>query len=118
MAITESNNAKADDQLQVVSSTFAMVCADSAFMQNPQTRLELEQASFVTTLAHQASVVIGLRLLDTGIARDISGVLRITERDKHGKACARRGFGNGEKEMLYLVGDGAVEVFNRGEFRS
>lgn len=61
-----------------------------------------------------------MRVLDTGVARDVSGVVRITEQ--------RRGFadlglgreeGEGEdgrgKEFLYQVkGDGSVRVFERG----
>jgi len=52
---------------------------------------------------------MGVRELDTGVARDVSGVLRIG-----------RGGGEGtedveEKEVLYFVGsDGGVRVFERG----
>lgn len=52
---------------------------------------------------------MSVRELDTGAARDISGVLRIG-----------RGGGEGaedidEKEVLYFVGgDGGVRVFERG----
>ena len=59
----------------------------------------------------QAHFVISLRLLSTGVAKDVSGVLRIT-----------RGSGSKaeydeveEKEVLYLVsGDRNVKVFERG----
>jgi len=51
---------------------------------------------------------MGLRLLDTGTAKDVSGVMTIT-----------RGAGADEeieeKELLYFVGgDGGVRLFGRG----
>lgn len=62
-----------------------------------------------------------LRELDTGVARDVSGVLRISkggrweaglesanDQDEHTRW--------GEKEVLYFVqGDGMVRAFGRGE---
>ena len=59
---------------------------------------------------------MSLRLLDTGTARDVSGVVRITagdevevdDRDIQGRI--------EEKELLYFVaGDGGVKVFERGQ---
>lgn len=51
--------------------------------------------------------VMGLRLLDTGTARDISGVLRITR--------GPEGDDVEDREVLYYVGgDGGVRVFDRG----
>lgn len=48
-------------------------------------------------------------MLDTGTARDVSGVVRITVRG--GEEEQRES----EKEFLYFVaGDGAVKVFERG----
>lgn len=63
---------------------------------------------------------MGVRALETGAARDVSGVLRITrgggwgweeEGEEEGE-----GMGMGrEVELLYLVGrDGNVKVFERG----
>lgn len=65
---------------------------------------------------------MGVRALETGAARDVSGVLRITrggggdggweeEEEEEGE-----GMGMGrEVELLYLVGrDGNVKVFERG----
>ena len=50
---------------------------------------------------------MGLRLLDTGTAKDISGVLRVTR--------GPQGDDLEEKELLYFVGgDGGVRVFERG----
>jgi elongator complex protein 6 len=59
--------------------------------------------------------VVGLRALDTGKARDVSGVVRVCR----GGAWDVEDAGEGEKkelEALYLVqGDGGVRVFERGE---
>ena len=76
-----------------------------------------EHAAFVVGLGHIAGRVFGLRGLETGVARDVSGVLRVT--------AGGMGVGKGEgeekdegKEVLYFVGDGGgVEVFERGEVR-
>lgn len=60
---------------------------------------------------------MGVRALETGAARDVSGVLRITrgggweeeEEEGEGTEMGR------EVELLYLVGrDGNVKVFERG----
>ena len=67
-------------------------------------------------------MVISARGLDTGVARDISGVLRISRGGYHNvieDECKARGELEGagleEKECLYLVGaDGGVKVFERG----
>ena len=53
---------------------------------------------------------MSLRLLDTGAARDISGVLRVTR----GAGSGQEGEEVEEKELLYLVGgDGGLKVFER-----
>ena len=85
--------------------------ADEPLLLLPSTPLETEHAAFVGGLVQQAYFVMSLRLLSTGVAKDVSGILRIT-----------RGSGSGaefdeveEKEVLYLVsGDGNVRVFERG----
>lgn len=54
-------------------------------------------------------MVMGLRLLDTGTARDVSGVLRITNGGARDQEVE-------ERECLYFVaGDGGVKVFERGQ---
>lgn len=79
-------------------------------MQSPHTPLEINHAAFVTGLAHLARFTIGLRLLDTGAARDVSGVLRVTRGADEGEVDVE------EREVLYFVGgDGGVRVFGRGE---
>jgi elongator complex protein 6 len=59
---------------------------------------------------------MSLRLLDTGTARDVSGVVRITAGDEvevDDRDIQRR---IEEKELLYFVGgDGGVKVFERGQ---
>jgi len=59
---------------------------------------------------------MGLRLLDTGTARDVSGVIRITIGDQaaEDEQDIRRRIE--ERELLYFVGgDGGVRVFERGQ---
>ncbi|KAF8434952.1 hypothetical protein BGX38DRAFT_1275246 [Terfezia claveryi] len=80
------------------------------------TRLETESAVFITMAVHNAEWVVGLRLLDTGVAKDVSGVMRIT---RGGAWEELEGDGEREKEVLYFVGEGGggVEIFDRGEVR-
>ena len=72
-------------------------------------------------------MTISLRLLGTGTARDVSGVLRVTRGADGGGEREGEGEGEGdgvekedeeeveEKEFLYFVGgDGGVRVFERG----
>jgi elongator complex protein 6 len=78
--------------------------------------LEKDHAAFLLNIAHQADLIMSLRLLDTGTARDVSGVVRITARDEvevDDRDIQRR---IEEKELLYFVaGDGGVKVFERGQ---
>ncbi|KAF8425646.1 hypothetical protein EV426DRAFT_547074 [Tirmania nivea] len=80
------------------------------------TKLEMESAAFLTMAVHNAEWVVGLRLLDMGVAKDVSGVMRIT---RGGAWEESEGDGDREKEVLYFVGEGSggVEVFGRGEVR-
>lgn len=65
---------------------------------------------------------MSVRGLDTGVARDISGVLRITkgygwdERAEESRTQGGRStVDEEEKEVLYFVGmDGGVKVWERG----
>jgi len=94
-----------------VHSTIVAACADIALTQSSDTPLETSHAAFVMSMAHQATSAMSGRGLDTGYAKDVSGVLRIS-----------RGAGTEpvetdieEKEYLYFVeGDGGVRVFERG----
>ncbi|KAA8895987.1 hypothetical protein FN846DRAFT_911140 [Sphaerosporella brunnea] len=99
-----------------VYSTTVMIHADSALVSQTRSRFETESASFATSLAHEASILTSLRMLDTGLARDISGVLRITKRPEISAVVSEHGWN--DKEVLYFVNDGSVDVFSRGEMRA
>ncbi|OMP88692.1 hypothetical protein BK809_0005413 [Diplodia seriata] len=81
------------------------------------TPLEAGQAALVVGLAHVADWVMSLRLLDTGFAADVSGVLRVTRGDNGDGEEDEDGEEHGmeEKEVLYYIGgDGSARVFERG----
>ncbi|KAI8956656.1 hypothetical protein F5Y11DRAFT_342355 [Daldinia sp. FL1419] len=109
-----SSQALRDTLLSVrekVHSSIVTLSADEPLMSLQTTSLEMEHAAFTTALAHDAHLVISLRMLDTGTARDVSGVIRATPSGGY----------NGidkvieERELLYFVaGDGGVKVFERG----
>jgi elongator complex protein 6 len=86
------------------------ISADEPLIAAQTTTLEKEHAALALSLAHEADLVISLRLLDSGAAKDVSGVMRIT----------RGGQDSGlkkveEHEYLYFIGgDGGVKVFERG----
>lgn len=89
--------------------------ADAPLISSQQTPLETNHAALVLGMAHQADFIMSLRLLDTGTARDISGVIRITLGEA---ADADDSNQLEEKELLYFVGgDGGVKVFERGQSR-
>ncbi|QPG94590.1 hypothetical protein C2857_006481 [Epichloe festucae Fl1] len=91
-----------------VHATVMTVSADDPLLHAQTTTLEREHAAFSLSLAHEARCVMALRLLDTGTARDVSGVVRMTG---GGKGAG----GEGDAEYLYHVsGDGGVRVFERG----
>jgi len=74
--------------------------------QNP-TPMQLQQQQLVLSLAHQANAVLSVRKLDSGLAKDVTGVLRITT--------AMKDFGDDEqgspaKEFLYHVHDNRTAV--------
>lgn len=81
------------------------------------TPLDTQHAAFVVGQAHCARWVVGLRGLDTGVARDISGVLTV-RRGSFWDEEVDRSDGRDEgkdMEVLYRVGmDGSVKVFERG----
>ena len=82
------------------------------------TPLEVDIAALTVGLAHEAAVVLGCRLLGTGWAKDVSGVIRAT---RGGAAHDWDGGGQavGEGEWLYHVaGDGGVNVWNRGSINT
>lgn len=83
------------------------------------TPLEVNHSALVMSLVHQATVVCAVRALETGVARDISGILRIG-RGPGGAGAGGDGDGSEEvveeMEVLYFVEpDGGVRVFERGK---
>lgn len=59
---------------------------------------------------------MSLRLLDSGTARDVSGVVRITAGNQAAETSSETKGRVEEKELLYFVGgDGGVKVFERGQ---
>jgi elongator complex protein 6 len=98
-----------------VHSTVLCLASDEHFVHRQRTPLEINQASFLLSMAHMADLVISLRGLDTGSARDVSGVLRISRVGYADGVDEGQGEEKG-RELLYNVGgDGGVKVFERGE---
>ncbi|KAL7621254.1 hypothetical protein AAE478_008571 [Parahypoxylon ruwenzoriense] len=95
-----------------VHSSIVTLSVDEPLISSQTTSLEKHHAAFAVSLAHDANLVISLRKLDTGTARDVSGVLRVTSGGgNHGIDRVVE-----ERELLYFVtGDGGVRVFERGQ---
>ena len=97
------------DNIQKTHATILALAADEPLIHPQTTTLEREHAALILSLAHEAELVMSLRMLDTGRANDVSGVIRITPGGSHSESDVE------EHEYLYLVGgDGAVKVFARG----
>lgn len=91
------------------------------------TPLEQNHAHFLTSLAHQSSWIFQLRALDTGSAKDVSGVIRVSrggsvgagEKDEIKDTGSAHMGGMGDvpdAEWLYqLKGDGTAKIWGRGE---
>ncbi|KAF4504160.1 hypothetical protein G6O67_008347 [Ophiocordyceps sinensis] len=98
-----------------VHATILTLAADGPLLQAPPaTGLEREHAALVLSQAHAARAVVALRRLDTGAARDVSGVVRVAVRGDDG-------YGDGDADadadveyLYHVAGDGAVRVFERG----
>ncbi|KAH6607393.1 hypothetical protein Trco_003706 [Trichoderma cornu-damae] len=88
-----------------VHATVLTLSADDALLRAQTTSLERSHAALVLAQAHAADVVFSLRMLDTGVARDVSGVVRITE---------RRGWAESAEYLYHVGADGNVKVFERG----
>jgi elongator complex protein 6 len=89
--------------------------ADGPLVSSQKTALESNHAATLLGAAHEADVVMSLRLLDSGTARDVSGVVRITAGNQT-TGMHRESRKVEEKELLYFVGgDGGVKVFERGQ---
>ena len=97
-----------------VHSLLVTSSADSALLHHQAVPLETVHAAFTLSVAHEASLIMSVRELDTGGARDISGVLRITDNGRRLNKEPTCG-STEEKEFLYHVApDGAVNLFEKG----
>jgi elongator complex protein 6 len=78
------------------------MAADSPLVREQETPLETD-------------FIMSLRLLDSGTARDVSGIIRITQGESD-MANENMAENIEERELLYFVGgDGSVKVFERGQ---
>ena len=78
--------------------------------------MESDHGAMLLDTAHQADFIMSLRLLDSGTARDVSGVVRITTGDQTSRTGLEKQKKLEGKELLYFVGgDGGVKVFERGQ---
>ncbi|QMW33833.1 hypothetical protein G4B84_009299 [Aspergillus flavus NRRL3357] len=99
-----------------LSSDSPLIHNASASAPQPATPLETEHAAFAIGSAHRAQMVMQLRNLETGAARDVSGVLRVSKGGAWGQNEAGAEGSWEEREVLYFVQrDGGVSVFGRGE---
>ena len=102
---------------QHVYSTILSVSADGPLLHGNsaiRTPLEYEHQALVTSLAHQSQLIMQLRGLDTGAAKDVSGVVRISRGGAYEEEAEKENLSEGE--WLYKIsGDGSVRVWGRGE---
>jgi len=109
--------------LPSVSHVLTHIQADNPLLSlsTPPQPLEIAHHNLLVKLGHMSRRILGVRVLDTGVARDVSGVIRVTEQRMDWRGLgfkeeekARDDAGKG-KEFLYQVkGDGSVKVFDRG----
>jgi elongator complex protein 6 len=79
------------------------LAADTPLLRQQSTPLESQHSALVIGLAHQARLLMSARALSSGVAAEVSGVLRVKSDDSEG-------------EWLYSLGkDGGVKVWLRGE---
>ncbi|KAH7402737.1 hypothetical protein BKA66DRAFT_564637 [Pyrenochaeta sp. MPI-SDFR-AT-0127] len=108
--------------LPTVSHILTHVQSDDPLLSlsTPPQPLELEHHNFLVKYAHMSRRILGVRVLDTGVARDVSGVIRVTEQRTGWLGLGfgdekEHGQGDEGKEFLYQVkSDGSVKVFERG----
>lgn len=107
--------------LPSVSHVLVHLQSDSPLLNlsTPPQPLELAQHNLLVRTAHMSRRILGVRVLDTGVARDVSGVVRVTENKVGWMGLGFENEGANEddkgKEFLYQVkGDGSVKVFERG----
>lgn len=78
------------------------------------TPLEAEHAAFVVGQAHVARWIVGTRPLDTGVARDVSGVVSVARGGGWDEDGEVEGADEGLEVLYYVQADGGVKVFERG----
>ncbi|KAL2183465.1 hypothetical protein L209DRAFT_759070 [Thermothelomyces heterothallicus CBS 203.75] len=91
---------------EATHAAIVTLAADDPLIKEQETTLEKQHAWFVLSLAHEADAILSLRLLDTGAAQDVSGVIRITN---------RRDPAQNHEYLYHVGGDGGVRVFERGQ---
>ena len=96
----------------------------------PPTRLDTNAATLLTKLAHMSARIFSVCALDSGVARDVSGVLRVRNGDmwpfftdaelgEESRENREMEQDAPEGEWLYFLnGDGSVRVFSRGNVDS
>ncbi|KAK5998769.1 putative MFS-type transporter [Cladobotryum mycophilum] len=87
-----------------VHTTILTLPTDAPLLHSQATTLERSHAALVLSQAHAADAVISLRMLDTGVARDVSGVMRISVRSDGGVRGEDKAREGGGVEYLYYVG--------------
>ena len=105
-------------QIRPQAKAVILTCsADTPLLHNRHagaTPLERQHSTFVSTLGHQASWIFQLRALDTGAAKDVTGVLRVSKGGSHDQEEGTASLEDGE--WLYqLKGDGSARVWSRGQ---
>lgn len=85
--------------------------ADLPFVADLQTFLEKQHGAFLISMAHLSNLIISLRPLESGTAKDVSGVLRATINYNCYPQCELE-----NKELLYYIGvDSNIKIFERGQ---
>lgn len=79
------------------------------------TPLEQEHATFVATIAHQSSWVYQLRGLDTGSARDVTGVLRVSRGGAEEEDVTQLARIEDAESLYQIKADGSVRAWSRGD---
>jgi len=106
------------DSHNKVRSMVVTCSADSPLLHHhgdSATKLEQTHATFTTSLAHTSSLIMQVRALDSGAAKDVTGVLRISKGGGY-NLDDQTNMDVNEGEWLYHVkGDGSVRVWSRGE---
>ncbi|KAL2269423.1 hypothetical protein VTJ83DRAFT_1607 [Remersonia thermophila] len=104
------------DLREATHAVILTLASDSPLIHAQETPLERQHAWFALSLTHDADLLLSLRPLDTGAARDVSGVIRITARPTTaGIRATAAAHGDSHEWLYYVGGDGGVKVFERGQ---